>query len=212
MEIAVCGKGRRRGRPAALGHEARRAQVLDALDLVYEEGGAGSLTMAEVARRAGMSKRTLYEIFEDRGALFAAYFDKVGCTFIRDLPEGAGGLPLAERLALILEPRVECPTALPLEIFRCIIAEAPARPEMAREFMQKLRRRALGIVEGELERSLRSGEIRPVDTKLVSAILLDMTHQNLVVQLMDPGTQQSLEERRRRFGTAIGIALDGLRA
>nr|WP_256368213.1 TetR/AcrR family transcriptional regulator [Mangrovicoccus sp. HB161399] len=202
---------RRRGRPAALGQAARRALVLDALDLVYEEGGAGSLTMAEVARRAGMSKRTLYEIFEDRGALFTAYFDKVGCQFIRDLPAEAEGLPLAERLTLILEPREECPTALPLEIFRCIIAEAPARPEMAREFMRKLRQRAMGIVRAELDRAILRGEIRPADTALVSSILLDMIHQNLVVQLMDPGTQQCLDERCRRFRTALDIALDGLR-
>ncbi|MBE3639027.1 TetR/AcrR family transcriptional regulator [Mangrovicoccus algicola] len=184
--------------------------VLEALDLAYREGGAASLTMAAVARRAGMSKRTLYEIFADRGALFAAYFDKVGCQFIRDLPPEAVRLPFAERMTLILEPREECPTALPLEIFRCIIAEAPARPEMAREFMQKLRQRAMGIVQTEMDRAIRDGEIRQVDTGLAAAILLDMIHQNLVVQLMEPGAEQSLEDRRRRFHAALDIALGGL--
>ncbi len=211
MAIEAQTATRRRGRPAALCQEARRAHVLESLDLVYEEGGPASLTMAAVARRAGMSKRTLYEIFEDRGALFSAYFDKVGCQYIRELPAGAEVLPLAERLSLVLEPREDCPTALPLEIFRCIIAEAPARPDMAREFMHKLRQRALRIVRAELDRAIRAGEIRAVDTELTGSILLDMIHQNLVVQLMDPGTQIGLEDRRRRFHTAIGIALDGLR-
>ncbi|WP_138469417.1 TetR/AcrR family transcriptional regulator [Poseidonocella sp. HB161398] len=201
---------RRRGRPAALDQDERRALVLDALDLAYQEGGAAGLTMQAVARRAGMSKRTLYSIFEDRGALFSAYFDRVGCNFIRDLPPCAATRPLAERLTLVIEPREECPTALPLEIFRCIIAEAPLRPEMAREFTRKLRQRALGIMQAELGRAVMLGEIRAVDTGLVAEILLDMMHQNLVVQLMDPSAAQSLEDRQRRFQTALRIALDGL--
>lgn len=81
---------RRRGRPAALSHDERRALVLDALGRVYHEGGADNLTMAAVARSAGMSKRTLYGIFEDRGALFLAYFERISCCFIREVPPSRG--------------------------------------------------------------------------------------------------------------------------
>lgn len=201
---------RRRGRPAALDRDERRTLVLDALDRAYDDGGAACLTMDAVARSAGMSKRTLYGLFADRGALFIAYFDRLGQDFIRDLPPEAQGLPLEERLTMMLSPQSDCPTGLPFEILRCIIAEAPDRPDMASEFHRKVRGRAIAMVQAELDRSAQRGEIRSTDTALAAAMVLDIIKPNVLDHLMQPGALLSLPDRQKRFHQGLTMALRGL--
>lgn len=203
---------RRRGRPAAIDREDRRALVLEAFGRTFSVADPGSLSMDAIARAAGMSKRTLYGLFEDRGALFMAYFDRIGRDFIRELPPEAQDLPLRERLVLMLEPRPQGPSMLPLEIMRCIIAEAPERPDMARAFFRQVHGRATGLVRAELDRAMDRGELRACDTAMAAAILLDMIKPNTLGWLLDPGANPCLDGRRARFSAALDIALGGLSA
>src|SRR5581483_11913891 len=84
--------GVRRRRAA---HEPRRAQVREAreddggvagfqrarmiaalVEVVGERGGVGELTVADIVARAGISRRTFYELFADREACLLAAFDE----------------------------------------------------------------------------------------------------------------------------------------
>jgi AcrR family transcriptional regulator len=55
--------------------EIQRARILAALVEVARERGAGGVTVARVVARSGVSRRTFYELFEDRDACFLAAFD-----------------------------------------------------------------------------------------------------------------------------------------
>lgn len=55
--------------------ELQRARVLGAMVELVRERGVGSVTVAHVVARAGVSRRTFYELFEDRDACFLAAFD-----------------------------------------------------------------------------------------------------------------------------------------
>lgn len=55
--------------------EFQRARLLAAMTEVTCERGAGSVTVAHVVERAGVSRRTFYELFEDREACFLAALD-----------------------------------------------------------------------------------------------------------------------------------------
>ncbi len=82
---------RRRARPAAGGvpakgsgssgvgrekvSEIQRARILAAMTEVAAERGAGNVTVAHVVSRSGVSRRTFYELFDDREACFLAAFD-----------------------------------------------------------------------------------------------------------------------------------------
>jgi AcrR family transcriptional regulator len=78
--------GARRGRPGADTHaasvpvrgrvsEIQRARILSAAVEVTRERGADAMTVARVVARAGLSRRTFYELFEDREDCFLAAFD-----------------------------------------------------------------------------------------------------------------------------------------
>jgi AcrR family transcriptional regulator len=56
--------------------EIQRARVLTALGEVVAERGAGGATVAHIVARAGVSRRTFYELFADREDCFLAAFDQ----------------------------------------------------------------------------------------------------------------------------------------
>ncbi len=68
------------GSPNGLGRERvieiQRARILAAMVEVSSERGAANVTVAHVVQRAGVSRRTFYELFTDREACFLAAFDE----------------------------------------------------------------------------------------------------------------------------------------
>lgn len=65
-------KKTRRGRPPTLSSDDRAARILTAAMGAFVTQGFARTTMTDIARRAGMSKRDLYMLFQDKDALFAA--------------------------------------------------------------------------------------------------------------------------------------------
>ena len=79
------------GRAGGVGREKvseiQRARILAAMQEVASERGAGNVTVAHVVARSGVSRRTFYELFEDREACFlAAFDDAVGQIAARVVP------------------------------------------------------------------------------------------------------------------------------
>jgi len=60
------------GRPPVLSPEERRAQLISAATRVFSENGYSGTTMERIAHEAGMSKRTVYQFFEDKRTLLDA--------------------------------------------------------------------------------------------------------------------------------------------
>jgi AcrR family transcriptional regulator len=55
--------------------EIQRARIIAAMGELVRERGAGGVTVAHVVARSGVSRRTFYELFEDREDCFLAAFD-----------------------------------------------------------------------------------------------------------------------------------------
>jgi AcrR family transcriptional regulator len=74
--------------------ELQRARILAAMGELVRERGAIGVTVAHVVGRSGVSRRTFYELFEDREDCFLAAFDQaVARAGERVLPAyGASGL------------------------------------------------------------------------------------------------------------------------
>jgi AcrR family transcriptional regulator/DNA-binding MarR family transcriptional regulator len=56
--------------------EIQRARIVAAMTEVACERGAGNVTIAHVVERAGVSRRTFYELFDDRDGCYAAAFEE----------------------------------------------------------------------------------------------------------------------------------------
>jgi AcrR family transcriptional regulator len=88
----------RRGRPRILSDDARRKAILAAAKDAFVELGFARTTTEVVAAKAKVSKRSIYEVFTDKMALFAEVIRNHGVLFL-DLPRPADeDLPLLETL------------------------------------------------------------------------------------------------------------------
>src|SRR6202035_2490916 len=56
--------------------ELQRARILSAMVREVSERGAANVSVAHVVARSGVSRRTFYEIFEDREDCFLAAFEE----------------------------------------------------------------------------------------------------------------------------------------
>ena len=62
----------------------RRERLIAAAEHVFVEMGYGAASMDGIARRAGMSKKTIYQVFETKQDLFAAVIESAARRACRD--------------------------------------------------------------------------------------------------------------------------------
>lgn len=180
-------KAERRGRPTQISAAEREQIVLDAMERVIAAEGLGGASMAAIARKAGMSKRTLYKLWDSRDAMFEALVRRLRASVVRPLRPEEREFSLAERLRRLLRSEAryaasEARTA----VLRAIITEAPRQPDLARAFVREGPRSARRIVQDELDRAVARGEIEVEDTAVAARLLCDMAYINPLDRLIDP--------------------------
>ncbi|MGH2911057.1 MAG: TetR family transcriptional regulator [Solirubrobacteraceae bacterium] len=82
--------------------QIQRARILAAMfDVAGERGGVGSVSVADVVERSGVSRRTFYEVFSDREDCFrAAFGDALSFAFERVVPAYWAGGRWRERVGM----------------------------------------------------------------------------------------------------------------
>jgi AcrR family transcriptional regulator len=108
---------RPRGRPRAEEREARESELIGVARRCFIANGYGATSMAEVARAARVSKRTLYARFPSKADLFRAILDA-------QIQQTGGGVPLRGP-----KPRT-------LEATLCIYAERTLQESLSSEILQ----------------------------------------------------------------------------
>lgn len=205
---------RRRGRPVQIAPARRVQMVLDATQALLAEHPLGDVTMTAIAARAGMSKRTLYGMFDSREALLEACIARLSGSIFQPLAEEERALPVERRLKALLTlntgPQTELYT---LELLRALIAEASSFSALARRTCEEGFERLAGNVAAELGEGLRRGEIDlPAErVPLAARIVIDMAFDNPIPFLLNPDTPRpSPEQKAARREWAVEIFLNGL--
>lgn len=94
------GEPRKRGRPKVSSDDDKRAHIVENARRIFQKHGYAGSTTAVVAVEAGVSKQTLYKLFESKEALFAATVIAHRRTML-DLPREREDLSIAESLERI---------------------------------------------------------------------------------------------------------------
>jgi AcrR family transcriptional regulator len=205
----------KRGRPVQMDPAEREMQVLDCTIELLSERGLDDVTMADIAKRAGMSKRTLYALFRSREELIGAGLKRISATLFRPLRPDEFDASLEDRLRILLtfDPMRKTPT-VPFEMLRVVISEARNFPEMAKALSEKGPGQVAVLLSEELARAAASGEIdiAPDEIPAVADLLVDMVLGNTIPCLLDPDRILRLyEESAVRRDRAIDIFLNGVR-
>jgi TetR/AcrR family transcriptional repressor of mexJK operon len=145
-----------------------RARALDAAAAVFLERGYAGTTMQAVAERADLAKRTLYNLYEDKDALFRATMhrsiataEQFTASLARDtdavtnphdeLPEI--GIRLAE---IVVTTRV-------LGLRRLMLMESERFPDLAAEYRRRAPDAVLVALARMFNSLIRAGSIRSGD-------------------------------------------------
>jgi AcrR family transcriptional regulator len=151
--------------------DARPDEILQAALDVFVSRGYAATRLAEVARRAGVTKGTIYLYFPGKEALFKAVVRR---SLVHNIEEaeaaaaahqGSAADALRDLLAAMWQTVGETRLS---GIPKLIVSEAANFPEIARFYWSEVASRVLGLVAALVERGVARGEFRPVDSRFAT--------------------------------------------
>jgi AcrR family transcriptional regulator len=213
--IAIGEKSARRGgRPSHADAVQLRQRILQVATESFLAEGYGLTTIEAVARRAGISKRTLYHRFEDKAALFSAVVHDI-IAQIRPPPgvaliDGADLRDILRRLAGMLLRAVLSPRALALH--RLVMAESTRFPELVRAVHRDgSTDEAIALIDALLARELRTSRWGEEDRAFAAEQFIFMVITVPQRRAMGYGTPMTPDELTRWADRVVGLFLDGCR-
>ena len=159
----------------------RPAEIAAAALICFAERGFAATRLDDVARRAGVTKGTLYLYFPNKEELFKAVVRQVVVPnltrseeIVRQSDEPAPAV-LAQLIANWSQVMATPASAIP----KIVLAEAGNFPDIARFYLDEVVHRGLGLFERLLRMGVRRGDFRAMDVRntcmcVVAPMLLGM--------------------------------------
>lgn len=139
----------RHGLPPEVVARSQRERLLEATMEVVAEKGYGPTTVADLTKRAGISRTTFYELFEDKEACFLAAYDDAVDTLVRLIAsayEAEERWP--DRARAGLTALLEALAARPEQARLALVDVAAAGPAAQRRFRAAVQRLTPFLDEG----------------------------------------------------------------
>ena len=193
--------------------EARPAEIVAAALEVFVERGYAATKLADVARRAGVTKGTLYLYFDSKEALFKAVVRETIVPVIAQgeaLAQSFTGSARELMEQLIREYwRLVGETAL-AGIPKLMMAEAATFPELTRFYYEEVVTRGHRLMAGVIERGVKNGEFRPVDVMLAAKLAMSpLMHATVARQAFAACMPEGFDVRAY-LNTHIDLYLHGI--
>jgi len=162
-------------RPRQRRKETRPQELLDAALALFVQKGFAATRAEEVARRAGVSKGTLYLYYPSKEELFKAVVRQTLATLIAEGAEMIGSYDgptpeLVRTLGKVWWERFGNTEAA--GIHKVIVAEVRNFPELAQFYIDEVIGPADRMFAALVERGVRRGEFRPVPVHEVAHALM----------------------------------------
>jgi AcrR family transcriptional regulator len=194
--------------------EERPEQILNAALVEFGERGLAAARLEDIAKRAGLSKGTIYLYFPNKEALFR---EMVRHTVVSKLEEserifGAMSASATETLIDFMRRYwtfIRSSQFAPL--FRLIHAEIHNFPDLARFYAEEVVMRGHRLIAGIISRGIDSGEFRAIDPFVAARMLtapfvmhgLWCTHRECFASVAKKTDEQVLEELMQFYLYAI---------
>lgn len=155
--------------------EARPHELLAAAIDLFVERGFASTRLEDVARRAGVSKGTLYLYFANKEELFKAVVRDsivpvIGEAELSVAEFDGHSAELLRNMIMAWWQRVGATKVS--GISKLVMAEAGNFPELAKFYQEEVISRGTKIISAMLERAIERGEFRCVDVRQMAQVLI----------------------------------------
>jgi AcrR family transcriptional regulator len=191
----------------------RPGELLSAALDVFAERGFAATRLDDVARRAGVSKGTVYLYFESKEALFKSAVE----TAMRPALEAAealaaeAGKPAAELLRCFVFGWWHMVGATPLGgLPKLLIAESGNFPELARWFHDNMITRAQRALARIIEIGVARREFRPVPPLLAARVVFGPMFAFVVWRRAFAGFMDDIPDSETFFNQAVEMLTHGL--
>jgi AcrR family transcriptional regulator len=158
-------------------------RILDAAASCVLAYGVDRVTLAEIARRAGVSRPTIYRRWPDTRALLAALLTARIVGVLRDMPSTGGGREaLVERIVGVAER---------LRQDEVVMSVFHSAPELAMVYIAERlgtsQQILIDAVATELKAAQRDGSVRAGDPRQLAAMCLLITQSTIQsAQIVEP--------------------------
>jgi len=155
--------------------EDRPREICAAALEVFAEKGFAAAKLDEIARRAGVSKGTLYLYFKDKEQLFRAVVRDSIAPNVAAITSAISAMdaPFADVVRMFLTGFAEREARLPLgAVAKMVIGESRNFPELARVWHDEVASKAVGALAAAIERAQQRGEVRNGDPRLFAFSLM----------------------------------------
>ena len=193
--------------------DARPAELVAAALEVFVEKGFAATKLADVARRAGVTKGTVYLYFDSKEALFKAVVRE---TIVPVIAQGealarsftGSARELVERLVREYW-RLVGETAL-AGIPKLMMAEAATFPELTRFYYDEVVTRGHRLMAGVIERGIKHGEFRPVDVMVAAKLAMSPLIHAVVARRAFASCMPEAFNVQQYLDTHIDLYLHGI--
>lgn len=161
-------------------------QIMDGARQAFMELGYEATSVDEIARRAGVSKGTLYSYFADKETMFAAFVHEVcqeqaSRTFTIDPNVD----DLRETLLTVARGFVSfLVSPFALRVFRVVVAEAERFPSMAQTFYESGPELGTSRLSEFLEARVAAGDLDIADIDLAAQQFIELCKADLFYKRM----------------------------
>jgi AcrR family transcriptional regulator len=144
-----------------------------ALDEFFERG-FNAARMEDIAKRASLSKGTLYLYFNSKQALFQALIEEIALPTLgrtSQLAEEASSATEALTRLMTYIPQIIRNSPMP-KLMKVLLADSRAFPELVLLYKQQVIEKALTMIEGILQRGSSAGEWQVDDVHLTARLVV----------------------------------------
>ena len=155
--------------------EERPGEICAAALEVFAEKGFAAAKLDEIARRAGVSKGTLYLYFKDKEELFRAVVRNAIAPQFGAMTASLATLdmPFEQIVRMFFSGFAANIGKLPIgPVAKMVIGESRNFPELARVWHDEVASKAIGAMAGLVARAQERGEVRPGDPRLYAFTLM----------------------------------------
>jgi TetR/AcrR family transcriptional regulator len=156
--------------------EERPRQILDAALEVFGERGLAGARLDDIARRAGVSKGTIYLYFPNKEELFREVVRAVIIDRFRDVAANAGEGDPVDELKRCLRAHWDFVRSPEFQtIYKLVTGELHNFPDLAEFYGREVIMPANRLIAGMIRRGIDKGEFRRVDPILAARFMSSTT-------------------------------------
>jgi AcrR family transcriptional regulator len=178
---------------------AKRRQILDGARKVFAEQGYERATVDQIAARAGVSKATVYNHFEDKQALFVAAVVELCNDLGSSVPSGDDRTGDVEQELRTLGEEIMTLSLSPgaVSLYRQAIAEAQRIPEIGRLVFERGTVSVQQMVARHLSRWSESGALRIDDPRSAAVAFIALCQGDLLIRMRLGVLERPVDEQVR---------------